>query len=149
MKQHLHLIDYALERGLKIRVVCGDEGDELQTLTDDKALIIEAVDAVEVPVMNIWGENLLGCAVIIEDGDDYTVHDHTDNDWFNSWYQCYERDMEELHKPGYQKRQSTQQLGDVADTWEVFEVDADGGEDVLAVVQTESLADRLIDSLSD
>jgi hypothetical protein len=44
-------------------------------------------------------------------------------------------------------RQSDVQIGDVADTWEVVKQHEDGMEDILAVVQTETLADILLTEL--
>lgn len=48
----------------------------------------------------------------------------------------------------YRMQRSDVQLGDATDNWEIVKVDDDGYADVLAVLQTETLAELFLQALA-
>jgi len=89
-----HLVDYALADGLSISVAFGCKKSK------DRNLIIEDIKASDDITITLWRETgepmcdlQVGKALIIGDTEiDEHVSDHTDNPWFQKWWEKFTTD---------------------------------------------------------
>lgn len=88
-KSHLNLIHYALNQGHKVGVYYGLECDleESESFNAIKEAS-EACDECVLRIVDKEGESL-GVAVLVHNNDDYSVCDHTDNEFFSNWSNQY------------------------------------------------------------
>lgn len=89
-----HLVDYAISRDNEI---CVSVSHGVKKSRDRKKILYDANNQDEC-YLYIWrvkgtGHDLVGLALIVGDtGPDERVADHTDNEWFQTWWKAFEEE---------------------------------------------------------
>lgn len=92
---HRNLFKFAVSKGLKVAVVCGEEGDVLQKSTNSIKKFVEAVNSVDftnVVIRDTEKKETLGVASIMFDfpqTPDETINDYTVTPFMEEWATQY------------------------------------------------------------
>jgi hypothetical protein len=92
IKAQIHLVKYCLDKGCSISVWDEEEWQVVKSRNYNE--IIEAIDSVDMPELNIYDlkDNYLGWVGIINDrsmNPEETVYDYSGTTFLNEWDQTY------------------------------------------------------------